>query len=215
MNKVEEISNYFFNKGVKYISIYALSMGNFNNRSKPELDTLIEVMEEFTNRVISGEYQIPASIKFVGRILLLPERMTRCISNLEEFTRGKSKKLFIAVAYSGRNEVIDGMLRYVNDELKTFFDAPVDTVVDKLEKLVKLNIDETNFSRYMYINYNTIPYPDLIIRTSNVRRLSNFMLYAGAYSELYFLTPLWPEITTDDIDKVLEDYAHVKHNMGK
>ena len=215
MDKIGEISNYFFNKGVKYVSVYALSMENFTGRSEIELDTLLSVMGEFTNRVISGYYQIPASIKFVGRTLILPERMRRDIKKLEDFTKGKPNTLFIAVAYGGRHEVVDAVLKYINDELASFFDAPLNTVVDKLEKIVHLDINETNLAKYLYADYQKVPYPDLIIRTGHAHRLSNFMLYEAAYSELYFLDMMWPEVTTKDIDNILEDYARVKHNIGK
>jgi len=142
-------------------------------------------------------------IKIIGRTNLLPDDVQKEIKLVEDLTKNNSNYyLNLAVIYGSRQEIIDGIKKLFEDFKKGIIDIN--------------NLDESLFMKYLYFD-NEIPYPepDLIIRTSGEHRISNYLLYQAAYSELYFIDKYWPEITKEDFINAIEWYKKRERRFGR
>lgn len=214
LQKIKMVVNHLFDIGVKYVTVYAFSAENIN-RDKTEVNTIFSLLRNYLNKIIKGEETIP-NVKFIGRLGVLPKDLQQLMDVVEQKNKSdKDVHVFIGVAYGGQQEIVDAVMSYINDELDLLLEDPIETIIDKIQKISKLNINETRFSRYLYIDYTKVPYPDLIIRTGGVHRMSNFLLYPAAYSEWYFIDTLWGDITNEEIDKGIEWFKEQNRNFGK
>ena len=173
IKKVYDIVNWCHELGIKYVTLYALSIQNFG-RPKREFNYLMKLFErEFLalSKPTHDIHKYKARVKAIGRINLLPKNVRQAIKKAEKATE-KYNKFFlnIAIAYGGQEEIVDAIKK----------------IALKVKKgLIKsANINEKLVKKSLYTNGQ--PYPDLIIRTGGEKRISNFMLWQGAYSELYF-----------------------------
>lgn len=184
---------------VKYLSIYAFSLENFN-RNEAETTYLFSMIPDMCKKILPELIENNVCVKFVGDKNFFPEVTLKGILELEEKTKDFDK-LFVnfLFCYGGRQEIISGLKKLAtqvkNGELE----------VD--------NIDEQTLKSFMWSHY--IPDPDLIIRTSGISRLSNFFTFQAAYSELMFLDMLWPEVTKDTIKECIEKYNQISRNFGR
>jgi tritrans,polycis-undecaprenyl-diphosphate synthase [geranylgeranyl-diphosphate specific] len=141
-------------------------------------------------------------VKIIGRKILLPLKVQEIIKELEEKTKEYSNHfLNLAIAYGGRAEIIDA----VKDISKSVSSG----------KLCPDEIDENIFEKYLYTSYLPKQEPDLIIRTSGEERMSGFLLYQSAYSELCFLDVYWPELRDIDVLRAIRTYQKRKRRFGK
>ena len=185
---------------VKVGSFYALSLKNLQ-RHKHELRLLFRIFEKEFEKVKESDYfeEKGIRIKFIGRIDLLGKRIQRYIREIEEYTADFNNRLInIALGYDGKREIVDAAVQIARDY--------------KEGKLELEKLDEESFSNYLY---NSFPEPDLIIRTSGEQRLSGFLTYMSAYSELYFCNKYWPEFSKQDLDNAIEDYMKRERRFGK
>ncbi|MFH0971872.1 MAG: polyprenyl diphosphate synthase [Candidatus Micrarchaeota archaeon] len=197
--KVEEVMGWADAKGVRQITFWALSLENYKKRSRFEMKILFELMRrKLRGSLRTGEYsENGIKIKFFGKLELLPPDVRDLMAKLEAETSGNSKELSIAIAYSGREEIVNAAKRIAID----FYGKN-----DKLSKLT-----EGDFEKYLYSPMA----PDLIIRTGEVSRLSGFLPWQATYSELYFCRKLWPEFDETDFNQAVEFYNETQRRFGK
>ncbi|MFH1056984.1 MAG: polyprenyl diphosphate synthase [Candidatus Micrarchaeota archaeon] len=181
------------------MTLWALSLDNFLKRSSFELKIIFKLMQKHALESLENQKfeQEGIRVKFFGKREALPRALNENLEKLERQTDGGRRELNIAVAYSGRDELLQAA--------KTMaFDA-------KTGKIDIDRVDETGFESYLYFAEN----PDLVIRTGNAQRLSGLMPWQTAYSEIYFSKKLWPEFTKRDYDSAVEFYRNSETRHGK
>ena len=184
---------------IKSGTFYTLSLENLA-RSRLELHLLFRLFEKELDRVkektIFEEEGI--RLKFIGRIGMLPKKIQRKIKETEELTGGFGKKqVNLAIGYNGQSEIIDAAKKFAEQCKKG--GAEIDS------------LDEKSFSGYLYNGVS----PDLIVRTSGTQRLSGFLTYQSAYSELHFCQHYWPEFSQQDLAEAVSDFEERQRNFGK
>ena len=200
--KAREFLGWCREMGVRHITMYAFSVQNFN-RPKKEFDYIMKLFEqEFKQILVDMEHdahKYKVRIRFLGRIHMLPKNLQALFKKVEDATQNYNNYfLNLAIAYGGQEEITDAVIKIAR-ELSA--------------GLIKPNaINEELIRHSLYTNGQ--PYPDLIIRTGGERRLSNFMLWQGAYSELFFIDKMWPEITKRDFKKAVGDYQSRQRKFG-
>ena len=179
---------------IKYLSLYAFSTENWT-RPEAEVSGLFEILEDFIDRYIPDIHQRGIKLHHSGRLHELPKNLQQAINRAVELTIDNTRMtLNVAFNYGGRAEIVDAVRRLLTDGIK-----PQD-------------IDEASFSNYLYTA--GLPDVDLLIRTGDETRLSNFLLWQTAYSEYYFTKVLWPDFDKKDIDKALLSYSRRKRRFG-
>ncbi|MBR9691517.1 di-trans,poly-cis-decaprenylcistransferase [Candidatus Woesearchaeota archaeon] len=197
--KIGKLLDWCQEVGIKEMTLYAFSMQNFN-RPKIEFNYLMKIFkeffdnEEYNNKIHSNKIKI----KFIGRIHLFPKDVYEKMKELEEATKDYDDyTINFAMAYGGREEIIDG--------------------IKKLGRNIedgKINASELNeevFEKFLYMNSE----PDLIIRTGGDHRTSNFLAWQGVYAEWFFLEKMWPEFEKEDLMKCIEDFSNRERRFGK
>lgn len=177
--------------GIKYLTVYAFSTENWK-RSKDEVDALMLLFKTYINS--ERDNLIKNKIRFMvsGREDGVNESLMSAIRKLEEDTsKDFETTLNIAFNYGGRAEIVDAVNKIIRDK--------------------KENITEEDFKKYLY---NDIPDPDLLIRTSGEFRISNFLLWQIAYSEIYITDKYWPDFDEDEMMKALESYSKRERRFG-
>lgn len=183
---------------IEFVSLYTFSLENFK-RSQEERDFLFNMIinqaEEFLPELINNQIKI----KFYGDKSYYPDNIKPVIEKLENSTQNfESLKLNILFCYGSKQEIVEATKNIAQDI--------------KLGKILPENITPELFHTYLWTG--KIPNPELIIRTGGPKRLSNFLLYQAAYSELYFTDKLWPEITEQDLSEALDSYNHIQRKFG-
>lgn len=203
ISKGREFLEWAKEAGVKRVTAYALSLENMKNRSKSELDNLFKYFEKEMDELLKKDHEIHENqtcIKFIGRLELLPLRLQNKIKKVMELTKNYSKYFFnLAIAYGGRQEIVDTCKKLAKKVLNK-----------------EIDVEEINcevFSENAYLSKEE--YPDLIIRTGNVQRISNFLLWASAYSELAFTRKMWPDLQKEDFLAIIDDYRGSERRFGK
>jgi tritrans,polycis-undecaprenyl-diphosphate synthase [geranylgeranyl-diphosphate specific] len=194
--KVEEVLGYCWELGIKIVTLYAFSIENFN-RSKEEVDKIMEIarqkFRELAQHPLVFKYKV--RVKALGRRSLLPPEVLEAIDEAESKTSQFSDyQLNIAIAYGGRAEIVDAVRAILQAD-----DTP--------------EIDEISFEKYLYTA--GLPDPDLIIRTSGEYRISGFLTWQSAYSELYFCDVYWPEISKLDLWRAVRTYQKRERRFGR
>lgn len=177
--------------GVKYLTVYAFSTENWK-RSQDEVNALMFL---FKNYIKNEEKNIMENnIRFMvsGRRENVSKSLLEAIDNLQEKSKNNSGLTFnIAFNYGGRAEILDA--------------------VNRILRSGRTEITEEEFSKYLY---NNIPDPELLIRTSGELRISNFLLWQIAYSEIYITDTLWPDFDEKELDKAIESYNKRERRFG-
>lgn len=188
---------YAFSKGIQVVSIFAFSTENWK-RPKDEVDYLFSLPKLFFDEHIS--YFIENKIKIVisGEYQKLPKDTVLVLKDALEKTKNFDKKIFnIALNYGGKDEILMACQKIAFDY--------------KNHHLQLSEITKDRFEDYLY---HKLPPIDLLIRTSNEQRLSNFMLWQLAYAELVFVKTLWPAFTSKKLEKALQIYAKRNRRFG-
>ncbi len=196
-DKVEEFLEWCLEYGIRVVTVYILSSENLTRRSRIELEILFALLKERLRKVRNDNriHENEVRVRVVGRKWLLPKDVLEEAEKTEEETSRYNRHcLNLAIAYGGRQEIIDAVRRIAEDV--------------RMGRLSPWEIDERVFTRYTYLDCNgEYVEPDLIIRTGGERRLSNFLLYHVAYSEIYFTEKYWPDFTRQDFEDALRDYS--------
>jgi len=201
--KTEQVLEWCLNLGVKTITLYAFSTENFK-RSPEEVKEIMGLFEEKLRRILEEEaiHKHKVRVKFIGRLSLLPSNIQEWIGKVEGETKDYNDHfLNIAMAYGGRAEIVDAAKEIVQHIIEG--------------SLSPNEINEEVFEKYLYTAYLPKQDPDLIIRTSGEERLSGFLLYQSAYSELCFLDVYWPEFRLIDVLRAIRTYQKRKRRFGK
>lgn len=185
--------------GVEHLTLYAFSTENWN-RPRSEVDALMGLMVKTIEAQTEKLHQNNVRLSAIGELDDLPPSVRRQLQNAIDFTsRNTGLNLILALSYSGRWEIT----------------SAVKSIVDDVQKgLIKPeDIDSCVFETYL--NTSTIPDPELLIRTSGERRVSNFMLWQMAYTELYFSQVLWPDFRKKDLYEAIIDFQRRDRRFGR
>jgi len=196
--KVKELIDWLEEFRISELTLYLFSMENFD-REKVEVDELFTLFRKNIDRLQKDKRLHDRRIKimFFGRLHLFPTDMQQKMKKLMESTKDyDSYQLNFAMAYGGKAEIVDAC-RSISEEVKS-------------GKLHSSDITEEIFADHLYLNHS----PDLIIRPGGERRVSNFLIWQGSYSEWYFTDKLWPEFTKKDFSLALDDYKRRKRRYG-
>ena len=191
-NNVERIATYAFKNGVKVLSLYAFSSENWA-RPKEEVDELMRLLEVYFKKFINKLIKKDVRLCVMGDKTALSNKLQEVVKEAEEKSKdNNSFVLNIGINYGGRQEIVNA----------------VNTLIKENKEVTVESISQ---------NLYTAPFgePDLIIRTGGECRLSNFMLYQGAYSELYFTDVLWPDFNEEEFEKALSSFAKRNRRYGK
>lgn len=194
---LEELIPYIFSRGVKVLSLYAFSTENFK-RDKKEVDYLMNLFVKVLKKQFKTFQENKIKVVFSKRKEGLPDSLEKLISKIEkENVINPDYILNICINYSGSWEIVDTTKKICNQ------------VINK-----EINIDDIDITYFMKNLYQDLPAIDLLIRTSGEYRLSNFMLFSLAYSELYFTKTFFPDFSKKEFDEALESYQKRDRRFG-
>ncbi len=200
-DKLEELLDWCVEVGVRVLTVYAFSTENLS-RDPAEVDELMSLFAKNFRRAGDDErvHEHRIRIRAIGNLELLPQEVQEAIRYAEDRTAEYTDYSFnLAVAYGGREEILNAIRLLAKDAVDT--------------KIAVDDIDEDMFSKYLYTS--DIPDPDLILRTSGEERISNFLLWQLAYSELYFTDVYWPGFRKVDFLRSIRAYQLRKRRYGK
>jgi undecaprenyl diphosphate synthase len=180
--------------GIESLAVYAFSTENWS-RPRDEIDALMDVFSETIDREFPDLVRQGVRVRFIGRRDRAPQALQDKMASLErQTTENTSLDLWIAFDYGGRAEIVEAVRRLVDSEIEP------------------REIDENVIAAHLYAP--ALPDPDLLIRTSGELRISNFLLWQIAYSELIFVDRLWPDFGPRDLREALAAYAHRRRRFG-
>lgn len=195
---VERICKAAYNLGIEYLTLYAFSTENWK-RPKEEVDALMKLLQNYLDTSIKTSTKNNMRVRIIGDKSKLTESIQKSIAALEEASGNNTGlKLQVAINYGGRDEIIRAVKAIASDV------AMNKTEIDK--------IDEDTFRQYL--DMKDIPDPDLLIRTSGEKRLSNFLLWESAYTEFYSTDVLWPDFDENELKKAIEYYSGRTRRFG-
>ena len=179
------------NVGVKYLSVYAFSTENWK-RPQKEVDTLMDLFQKYLKAEAKNMLRDNIRLIVSGRKEKVSPKLLKQIAEVEELTKDNDGLTFnICFNYGGRAEIVDA----------------INEIIEKGEK----NITEESFRKYLY---SDIPDPELVIRTSGEFRISNFLLWQLAYSEIYVTDTLWPDFNEEEFDKAIDNFNSRDRRFG-
>ncbi len=191
LNTVEKIIKETVKNKIKFLTLYAFSTENWK-RPKKEINYLFALLENFLVNRIEELHKQNIRLKIIG-VKNFSKKLNKLL-NLAEKKTSKNKKLQINLAlnYGSKLEIINAL---------------------KNLKKSKEKITEKNLNKFLLTR--NVPDPDILIRTGNTKRLSNFLLWQLAYSEIFFEKKLWPAFTEKDYTKIINEYKNIKRNFGR
>jgi len=190
LKTVEQVIKSTIKNKIKYLTLYAFSTENWK-RPKKEVNFLFNLLETFLLNKISELDKQNIKLKVIGK-KIFSKKINTLISKSEKKTfKNKRLQINLALNYGSKSELVNSF-----------------SMINKYKK----KINEKNISKYLFTQ--NIPDPDLLIRTGNTQRLSNFLLWQLAYSEIFFEKKLWPDFTENDYNKILNKFKKIKRNFG-
>ena len=191
LKSLEKIIKTSIDQNIKYLTLYAFSTENWK-RPKQEVNYLLSLLENFLLKKINELNKKKIRLKIIGE-----KKFSKKLNNLLKLSEKKTLKnnrlqINLAINYGSKNELINAL---------------------KLLNKSKSIVNETNLIKHLHTK--NIPDPELLIRTGNTNRLSNFLLWQLAYSEIFFIKKLWPDFKEDDYIKILNKFKKIKRNFGK
>jgi len=191
LSSVESIINECLKVNIKYLTLYTFSTENWK-RPKKEINFLFNLLENFLTNKIASLIKKNIKLKFIGEINMLPIKLKKNIKNSELRTsQNSSLQVNVALNYGSKTELINS--------------------IKKINKK-KIKINESNIDNNL--STKGIIDPDILIRTGNTQRLSNFMLWQLAYTEIFFEKKLWPDFKKNDFNRILNKFKSIKRNFG-
>ena len=179
---------------IKYVTIYGFSTENWN-RPEAEVTGLFRIVGDFIDKVAEDIHRQGIKLRHIGRLEELPQRLQEAINRAIELTKNNSgMTLSIAFNYGARTEITDAVRRII------------------AEGIAPENINEQMFANYLYTA--GLPDVDLLVRTGDELRSSNFLIWQTTYSEYHFTKVLWPDFGKEDIDKALLSYSQRRRRFG-
>ncbi len=189
---VEKIIEASIKKNIKYLTLYTFSTENWK-RPKYEINFLFSLLEEYLLKNLNILLKNNIKFKVLGNLNKFPKSLKNSLNNAIKLT-SKNKKLQINLAlnYGSKDEILRSV---------------------KLINKKRIQISIKNIEKNLYTS--NIPDPDILIRTGNTNRLSNFLLWQLSYSEIFFIKKLWPDFNKNDFNKILNKFKKIKRNYGK
>jgi len=184
--------------GVRYLTLFAFSVENWQ-RPKEEVTALMSLLEEYLQSEIGEMQDKNIRLRVIGHIERFPQRTREILLHtIEETSRNDGMVLTLALSYGGRDEIVEGVKKVIRAVREGRIDGD--------------DITRETFSRYLYTS--DIPDPDLLIRTSGEYRVSNFLLWQMAYTEMYFTDILWPDFTEEALFDAIVDFQNRERRFG-
>lgn len=188
--------------GVKYLSVYAFSEENWN-RPQAEVDALMELMVKAMAAEMEKLHRNGVRFMVVGNRERLAPSLNEVIDScMAKTAENKKLTLIVFLSYSGKWDILQAAKKLVKEAISS---------PEKLDEIMNLSIGAFD----SYLSTAGIPDPDLIVRTSGENRLSNYLLWQGAYSEFLFVDTLWPDFRKEQFKEALEEYAKRDRRYGK
>ena len=195
---VEIIAEEAYKMGIKYLTLYAFSTENWS-RPKEEVDALMKLLRDYMKNCVKNAHKNRMRVRILGDKTKLDQDIQDSIAKLEEATKENDGLNFqIAINYGSRDEMLRAMRCMMQD--------------CKDGKLAPNALDEAVFASYL--DTKDIPDPDLLIRTSGEQRISNYLLWQIAYSELYFTPVPWPDFSKEELERAIEAYNKRDRRYG-
>ena len=190
LKSIEDIINISIQKKIKFLTLFVFSTDNWN-RPKKEINYLFDLLTNFLRNKLSQLNKKNIKLKFIGK-KNFTQKMNNILKKSEKITeKNTDLQINLALNYSGKSEIV----------------ATVKKIIAK-----KLLINETNITNNLFTK--NIPDPEILIRTGNTHRLSNFLLWQLSYTEIFFEKKLWPDFNKNDFIKILNKYKKIKRNFG-
>jgi len=190
LNTVEQTIEETIKQKIKYLTLYTFSTENWK-RPKKEISFLFTLLEDFLTKKIENLIKNKIKLKIIGDKKKLSKKLQKLLINSEKKTsHNTSLQINLALNYGSKEEIINAFKK-----------------VDKKKKITEKTIEENLYT-------SGIPNPDLLIRTGNTQRLSNFLLWQLSYTEIFFEKKLWPNFTKNDYKKILNKFRLLKRNFG-
>ena len=191
LDTVDAVINQCIKQKIKILTLYTFSSENWK-RPKNEITFLFRLLENFLKKKINKIIEKEIKLKFIGELSKLPIKLQKLIMLSEKKTIKKESILVnIALNYGSKIELINAI---------------------KIIKQKKIKLNEKNIDRNLYTKY--LPDPDILIRTGDTHRLSNFLLWQLSYTEIFFEKKLWPDFKVNDFNKILNKFKNTKRNFG-
>tara|TARA_B100000579_G_scaffold430626_1_gene444359 strand:+ start:580 stop:1254 length:675 start_codon:yes stop_codon:yes gene_type:complete len=187
---VKKIVESSINLKIPVLTFYVFSTENWR-RPKTEINFLFKLLVNYFREELNNVISNGIKINIIGKLNNLPKTIRSSLKKTIELTK-KNKQIIVnlAINYGSKDEIIDS--------------------IKKIKKINKINMNSLEKNLYT----KNLPNPDILIRTGGRKRLSNFMLWQLAYTEIYFLDKLWPDFTKKDLKKIIKNFKEVKRNFG-
>ena len=191
LDSVDNVVKCCLEKNIRFLTLFTFSTENWK-RPQKEISFLFSLLKNFLKKKISIIQKQNIRLKFIGEKKKLKKDLLNTILNAEKITSLNTKlQINIALNYGSKNEIINSIKKIKNKNLK---------------------ITEKNFQSNLFTK--NIPDPEILIRTGNTNRLSNFMLWQLAYTEIFFEKKLWPDFKTKDFNRILKSYSKIVRKFG-
>ena len=188
---VDKIISAAINKKIKYLTLFVFSTENWRRPVK-EINYLFKLLANYIDKEISNLLNKNIKIKVLGNIEPFPNSLKSKIKKVEKLTKENNKiQINMALNYGSRQEIIFAMKKIKKNSLK---------------------INEKNINDNLYTK--NIPDPEILIRTGNTNRISNFLIWQSIYSEIFFVKKMWPEFNKDDFYKIINKFQKINRNFG-
>ena len=189
---IEKVLTIFKTLGVHYVTLYAFSTENWS-RPEKEVQSIMKLLNSYLDECEKSAKEYNIQLRFIGDLSKLEPSLAEKARRLEDTTRNNSLVLSIALNYGGKDEIVHAFNNLIHQG--------------------KTCITSDDIASQLYTA--GIPDPDLIVRTAGEMRLSNFLMWQSAYSEFYFTDTLWPDMSSKDIDKAVEEFYTRQRRYGK
>ena len=191
LNTVEKIIKETINQKIKHLTLYTFSTENWN-RPKKEINYLFNLLENFLSKKIENIHKQNIKLNIIG-VKNFSKKLNRLLNSSEKKTSKNSKlQINLALNYGSKFEIINAFKKMNKNKVK---------------------INEKNLTKYLQTK--NIPDPEILIRTGNTKRLSNFLLWQIAYTEIFFEKKLWPDFNEKNYLDIIKQYKKIKRNFGK
>ena len=191
LNTVENIIKHTIKNNIKFLTLYAFSTENWK-RPQKEISFLFNLLQNFLKKKTNKLNKNGIKLKIIGDKSNFSNKLKKALINSEKITKNNKKlQINLALNYGAKNEILNAI---------------------SLIKKKNIYFTEKNINKKLYTSDS--PNPDILIRTGNTKRLSNFLLWQIAYTEIFFEKKLWPEFSTQDYNRILEKFKQLKRNFG-
>ena len=192
LKTVEKIIKSTITNKVKYLTLYAFSTENWK-RPYLEIKFLLNLLESFLTEKLEELHKKGIKLKIIGNIKKFPKKIQINLKSAQKKTeKNKKLQLILALNYGSKSEIVNAI---------------------KLMKNKNIKVNENSIDKFLYTK--GIPNPDILIRTGNTNRLSNFLLWQLSYSEIFFVKKMWPDFNGKDYKSIIEKFKKIKRNFGK